>query len=127
MMRGIFLIISTCFAQNFVDICNDSSGNECCASEGMEDHTYWVMQSTGTWNSLDIECRIQKQGAKLAVFETKRENDCMVKYLVDEYRGTTAKNYAIGLMTLLLTLQPHSSFLTGPQQHPLGRGVCSSV
>ena len=97
---GFFLLLSTCSAQNFVNICEDSSGNECCASEGMEDHTYWVMQSAGSWNSLDIECRIQKTGAKLAVFETKRENDCMVKYLVDEYRGTAAKNYAIGLKAL---------------------------
>ena len=37
---------------------------------------------------------------RLAVFESRRENDCMVKYLVDEYRGTTAKNYAIGLKAL---------------------------
>ena len=92
--------MSTSLAQNFVDICNDSSGNECCATEGMEDHTYWVMASTGTWTSLDIECRIQKTGAKLAVFETRRENDCMIKYLLDEYRGDTAKNYAIGLKAL---------------------------
>ena len=97
---GFFSLVSICSAQNFVNICEDSSGNECCASEGMEDHTYWVMQSAGSWNSLDIECRIQKTGAKLAVFETKRENDCMVKYLVDEYRGTAAKNYAIGLKAL---------------------------
>ena len=89
LLLGLFLIVSSSFGQNFVDICNDSSGNECCASEGMEDHTYWVMQSSGSWSSLDIECRIQKTGARLAVFETRRENDCMIKYLLDEYRGRT--------------------------------------
>ena len=66
----------------------------------MDGHTYWVMQSSGTWSSLDIECRIQKTGAKLAVFETLRENDCMIKYLLNEYSGSTAKNYAIGLRAL---------------------------
>ena len=97
---GLLLMVSASFGQNFVDICNDSSGNECCASEGMDGHTYWVMQSSGTWSSLDIECRIQKTGARLAVFETRRENDCMIKYLLDEYRGGATKNYAIGLKAL---------------------------
>ena len=100
MLLILFLTVSSCVAENFVDICNDSSDNECCASEGMIDHTYWIMQSTGSWSSLDIECRMEKTGARLAVFETKRENDCMVKYLLDEYRGTTTKNYAIGLKAL---------------------------
>ena len=99
-MLIFLMIMSVCTAENFVDICGDSSGNECCASVGMDGHTYWIMQSSGKWSDMDIQCRMEKSGAKLAVFETRRENDCMVKYLLDEYRGSSTKNYAIGMKAL---------------------------
>ena len=31
------------------------------------------------------------------VIENKRENDCLVKYLYDEFRGDATKTYAIGI------------------------------
>ena len=33
---------------------------------------------------------------RLAVFETQRENDCVTKYLIDEYEATNAEQFAIG-------------------------------
>ena len=82
---------------NFVDICTDSSGNKCCA-EGMENSGYWVMQTTGSWTEMDIECRLESSpNSKLVVFENRAENDCLIKYLTDEYRGDAKRMYAIGL------------------------------
>ena len=85
------------WSANFVNICNDSSGNNCCA-EGMKNHDYWIMQTTGTWSEMDIECRLESPpNSKLVVFENRGENDCLIKYLMDEYRGQTQTKYAIGL------------------------------
>ena len=82
---------------NFVDICTDSSGNKCCA-EGMDSSDYWIMQSLGTWTEQDIECRLESSpNSKLVVFENRAENDCLIKYLTDEYRGDALRKYAIGL------------------------------
>ena len=30
------------------------------------------------------------------MFESKRENDCVTKYIIDEFEDSTAKQYAIG-------------------------------
>ena len=45
---------------------------------------------------------MERDGAKLVVFETKRENDCVTRYLIDEYGDSTAKNYAIGREYILM-------------------------
>ena len=45
---------------------------------------------------MDIQCRLEKTGAKLAVFESKRENDCVAKYLIEEYEDVPGQHYAIG-------------------------------
>merc|ERR1719219_279555 len=51
----------------------------------------------GSWTELDISCRMGRDGdVKLAVFESKRENDCVTKYLIDKYEDSTAQQYAIG-------------------------------
>ena len=34
---------------------------------------------------------------RLAVFESRRENDCVTKYLIEEYEDTVAQDYAIGM------------------------------
>ena len=36
---------------------------------------------------------------RLAVFETRRENDCVTKYILDKYEDQTSKMFAIGLKT----------------------------
>ena len=63
----------------------------------MESSEYWIMQNLGTWSELDIECRLESTNSYLAVFQNRGENDCLIKYLTDEYRGDTQKKYAIGL------------------------------
>merc|ERR1711915_381116 len=58
------------------------------------------METSGTWNDMDTQCRQEGTASattRLAVFESRRENDCMVKYIVDEFRSTSTRNYAIGL------------------------------
>ena len=45
---------------------------------------------------MDIQCLLERDGAKLAVFESKRENDCVTKYLIEEYEDVPGQNYAIG-------------------------------
>merc|ERR1712154_644245 len=88
---------------DWVDICTDDSGNKCCGGDydGMGDeasrHLYWIMRNEGTWNEQDIQCRMERNDARLAVFETKRENDCITRYLLDEYDASSADQYAIGL------------------------------
>ena len=69
----------------------------------------------GSWADLDLYCRIERTGAKwgnliqviiyyifylrLAVLETRRENDCLIKYLLDKYEDQTSQMFAIGLRT----------------------------
>lgn len=60
-------------------------------------HTYWIIRAMGSWNELDIQCRMEKTGARLAVFESRREADCVTKYLLDEYEDVTPQQYAIGI------------------------------
>ena len=45
---------------------------------------------------MDIQCLLERDGAKLAVFESKRENDCVTKYLIEEYEDVPGQHYAIG-------------------------------
>ena len=83
-------------AEQFINICESSSGHHCC-SPGMLESEYWVMQHTGSWSSLDIECRLENEPhSHLVIFENRGENDCLVKYLMDEYGGAQQR-YAIGL------------------------------
>merc|ERR1712117_26473 len=100
---GLAALVS---AENWVNICEESSGNRCCAkddtgmgSESGARHLYWIMKQPGNWVDLDLICRTERNGARLAVFESKRENDCVAKYLIKEFEDTTAKDYAIGLST----------------------------
>jgi len=44
-----------------------------------------------------MQCNIE--GGKLLVLESRRENDCIVKYILDEYKGEPVKSFAIGLKT----------------------------
>merc|ERR1711899_369238 len=102
---GILSLLSLANAQTWVDICADSSGNHCCAADGsgMGDatnghHKYWIMKDQASAQNLDLLCRTEAPGAsKLAVFESKRENDCVAKYIMDEFEDATAKQYVIGL------------------------------
>merc|ERR1711874_189773 len=96
-MIGFGLSLAQNFRTNWVDICSDKSGNQCCADTGMGNHTYWVIRTQGSWHELDIQCRMEKDGARLAVFESRRENDCVTKYIIDEYEDVTAHQYAIGI------------------------------
>merc|ERR1712243_51223 len=100
--RMLLLMLSAvliqCEAQYFVNICEESSGHKCCAETGMKDHTYWIMGDLpSTWERLDMQCNIE--GGKLLVLESRRENDCIVKYILDEYKGEPVKSFAIGLKT----------------------------
>ena len=45
---------------------------------------------------MDIQCRMERDNARLVVFETQRENNCVTKYLIDEYDATAAEKFAIG-------------------------------
>ena len=93
----LLLPIFSIHGARFVDICASSSGNKCCAT-GMDKSEYWIMQSSGTWSELDIECRLEySPESQLVVFENRGENDCLIKYLQDEYRGDAQKKFAIGL------------------------------
>merc|ERR1712218_298324 len=60
---------------NWVRICEESSGNKCCnvdssagADLGMGKdgsyHEYWIIRSTGSWTDLDIQCQLERTGAK---------------------------------------------------------------
>ena len=101
--------------ETWKEICTEDSGNKCCTDpgQGMADagaadgdpavnHQYWIIRRqgrqetsniliawllniAGSWTSHDIDCRLEKTGAKLAVFESKRESDCVTKYLIEEY------------------------------------------
>ena len=54
---------------------------------GMENSEYWIMQNLGIWAALDIECRLESlPNSQQVVFENRVENDCLMKYLADEYR-----------------------------------------
>jgi len=106
----IFIIAMLGFGQSlaqsmrvsWVNICMDSSGNKCCADGGMGHdeatyHQYWIIRTKRSWKELDIQCRMEKDGAKLAVFESRRENDCVTKYLIEEYDDPAGQQYAIGM------------------------------
>ena len=96
-VSSVLYLFGVVQAANFIDICADSSGNNCCA-DGMDQSNYWIMLSKGTWNDLDIECRLESPPyTNLVVFENRGENDCLIKYLSDEYRGQAQEKYAIGL------------------------------
>ena len=63
----------------------------------MNESEYWIMQHTGTWNNLDIECRLESDPySHLVILDNRGENDCLIKYLTDEY-GDAQKRFAIGL------------------------------
>jgi len=100
-MISVFLlsaILLQCEAQYFANICEESSGHRCCAEKGMQGHTYWIMGNIpSTWQQLDQQC--YNEGGKLLVLESRRENDCIVKYILDEYKGDPVKSFAIGLKT----------------------------
>lgn len=101
----ILSFLSCSHGETWVDICKDSAGHEYCDREGggMGDtasrHLYWIMKTPGSWADLDLYCRIERTGAKLAVLETRRENDCLIKYLLDKYEDPTSQMFAIGLKT----------------------------
>merc|ERR1712215_504055 len=57
----------------------------------------WVNKHTGTWRSLEQECYLDSYPySHLVTLDTRGKNDCLIKYLQDEYGGPW-KRYAIGL------------------------------
>ena len=92
----LLLYISATKGELFIKICESSSGHHCCAA-GMAGSEYWVMQHTGSWASLDIECRLESEPySHLVILDSRAESNCIIKYLMDEYGGAQ-KRYAIGL------------------------------
>jgi len=102
LLLGLVALIK---AENWVDICQESSGNKCCAQDdtGMgtssAQHLYWIMKQPGSWVDLDLICRTERAGSRLVTFESQRENDCVTKYIIKEFEDQTARDYAIGLST----------------------------
>ena len=48
---------------------------------------------------------------RLAVFESQRENDCVTKFLLDEYEDSTGQQYAIGTTQLMFYPKLSSLYL----------------
>ena len=47
---------------------------------------------------LDIECKLESPPfSQLVVLENRGKNDCLIKYIHDEYRGDYQHKFAIGL------------------------------
>jgi len=95
-------LVSFINAETWVNICTESSGNNCCAAEdtGMgtaaAPHLYWIMKQPGRWVDLDLICRTERAGSRLVTFQSQRENDCVTKYIIKEFEDITARDYAIG-------------------------------
>ena len=71
----------------------------CCTTQperDTEEPIYWVIRSSRSWDLQSVECYLKN--AKLAAFESKRETDCMTKYLLDEYGDDNSMQYAIGTL-----------------------------
>merc|ERR1711953_33701 len=109
-MLGLGLSLAKNVRKTWTTICDDDSGNQCCTEMGggmasdptdpTTFHEYKIVRSSGlSWSQLELQCKTDKLGARLAVFESQRENDCVTKYLLDEYEDSTAQQYAIGLRT----------------------------
>jgi len=88
----------------WVDICKDgfSSENECCKLSaddgsgtvtqdlGMQGHEYELVYDQRTYSDQSVECRLKSiddstKGYHLATFETRKEYNCVMKYLVEEH------------------------------------------
>ena len=66
---------------------------------------------------------MEKDGARLAVFESRRENDCVTKYIIDEYEDVTAHQYAIGTAKLVYCFAQQSSVSSGIKVDDVYKGV----
>ena len=73
-----------------------------------QDHGRSKTSSAG-WENLEIpsneiffpaQLQSSCHSIRLAVFESRRENDCVTKFLLDEYEDSTAHQYAIGAARL---------------------------
>ena len=82
-----------------------------------------LVNISGSWHELDIQCRMEKDGARLAVFESRRENDCVTKYIIDEYEDVTAHQYAIGTAKLVYCFPQLSSVSSGIKVDDVYKGV----
>ena len=60
---------------------------------------------------------------RLAVFESQRENDCVTKYLLDEYEDSTGQQYAIGTTQLMFYPKLLSSLYLGLTVDETYKGV----
>jgi len=93
----------------WVDICKDgfSSENECCKLSvgttdatsgvttvtqdlGMQGHEYELVYTKSTYSDQSVECRLKSiddstRGYHLATFESRKEYNCVMKYLVEEH------------------------------------------
>merc|ERR1719244_1851922 len=91
----LFAVIGCSVGVNFIDICKDgfSTVDECCKKNpddktdlGMEKHQYQVIYEKRSHTDQSIECRIQAlndpdNNYQLVTFETRKEYDCVMKYL----------------------------------------------
>ena len=66
----------------------------------MESSDYWFMTLPGSWLELEIQCRVERPNrTSLVVLENRAEQDCLVKYITDEFNSVSGVRYAIGLQS----------------------------
>merc|ERR1711933_7802 len=100
--------VSLSSAANWIDLCDPYSQYHCCVNDGtagMKNHSYWFIRNKNqlqSWHDLDQDCRSEEpaSNSRMVVFESKRELDCVTKYIIDKYDdATAAEEFAIGLHT----------------------------
>ena len=69
---------------------------------------------------------MEKTGAKLAVFESRRENDCVAKFLIQEYEDVPGQQYAIGTLRQLI-FSPELSSVCSGMREPYPEGTYKGV
>jgi hypothetical protein len=83
----IFSSALLCWSQ-WIDICSDRNGNECCASTGMKESNYNIETTSRSWEDQQTDCLLMGRGSRLVVFESQRENDCLTAILEEGLSST---------------------------------------
>merc|ERR1712121_168569 len=105
MLRTVLIlaVLQGCLGE-WVDICKDglSTPNDCChlntkgatgnddpIDGGMQGHTYKIVYDLNTFSGQSQNCKFegisdQDHGYQLVTFETRREHNCVMKWLVKE-------------------------------------------
>ena len=116
----------------WVNLCNEYQ-DSCCfaaAADGTDESQYWVIRSSRSWELQKIECYQKDSKSRYLVFkwgnkimflsfrlvsmQTKKENDCLAKYIYDEYKDDASVQYAIGnILMKTKTAFLKVSFCTG--------------